>query len=268
MIPHYMPQATDPSFKIYSKAKRQQWNAADRVDWTLPHVLEPMIASVSPGLAREYDRYFYSQVFLGEQTAMMACGRLLTDAPDIESRLYLASQVYDEARHTEVFGALAEKLGGVYRARTPFVELFEQTMAADLYEARILAVHVLVEGVSLLAFRQIHENTPSPLVAAIMDGVVEDEARHVGFGEVALKLRSEGWSKAKRAHLEGYLEEWWKLYRSGVVSEDPELKKLLPRRVLDEIERVQGERRTLLAEMQAELRRRLERYGLTLRMSE
>jgi hypothetical protein len=265
LIPVYLPDPAHSSFRIYSKAKRQQWNASEHIDWTLPHLPDPAIAAVSPGLARELDRYFFSQLFFGEQAAMMACGQLLGDAPDMESRLYLASQVYDEARHVEVFGRLSEMLGGVNSVKTPFTEIFERGLAADLYETRILCTHVLVEGAGLVALRALRETTHSPLVATILDSVMEDEARHTGFGEAELRMRASTWSPALRSHLEGTLADWWRLYCAGHEVEDGELMKLLPQRVRDVLRTMRRERLEVLASIQIELRKRLQRYGLTLR---
>ena len=65
-----------------------------------------------------------SQFLHGEQLAMFVAGQLAAAVPWIDAKLYGATQVMDEARHTEVFSRyLHEKLGMSMPSRTPPVAL-------------------------------------------------------------------------------------------------------------------------------------------------
>ena len=75
--------------KALSDEKREQF-AARRSAWTL------------------------SQFLHGEQGALLCCGQLVEAVPDIDGKLYAATQVIDEARHVEVFHRYITRLDQVY----------------------------------------------------------------------------------------------------------------------------------------------------------
>jgi hypothetical protein len=50
-----------------------------------------------------------------------------------------------------------------------------------------LGMQVLIEGLALAAFASIRDYAKNPLAAAVNAYVMEDEARHVAFGRIALR---------------------------------------------------------------------------------
>lgn len=101
----------------------------------------------------------------------------------IEVSMFLATQMMDEARHTDVFLKRA-RLGGaglgvssVTTARS-LLSLLEQ---ADFTEAAFL-LSVLGEGTFLDLLRFIEDHAPDALTAEIARRTRADETRHVHFG--------------------------------------------------------------------------------------
>jgi hypothetical protein len=261
----FTPEEDSRTFRIYSKAKREQWDAAADIDWTLPHVLNPEIAAVSPGLAREMDRSAITQVYFGEQAAVAGCARLVNAAPDMESRLFLTSQVFDEGRHVEVFGRFLEALGGVRRCSPHLFELLDRVLECQVYEAMVLGTHILFEGSALITLRAMHRTTASPLLSAILKSVLRDERRHTGFGEDQLRMRADRLSPALRRELEDTMSDWWKLFARVYHTDDAELLTLVPPHVAKVIAESWRLRLDELAKIQVDMHERLRRYGLTFR---
>ena len=50
-----------------------------------------------------------------------------------------------------------------------------------------LGMQVLIEGLALAAFQRIRDTAKNPLAAAVNAYVMQDEARHVAFGRIALR---------------------------------------------------------------------------------
>jgi hypothetical protein len=61
-------------------------------------------------------------------------------------------------------------------------------VAAGDWEAAVFAQNVILETMEYTVFRA-HASTADPVTAAILDGVVKDERRHLGFGENDLGQR-------------------------------------------------------------------------------
>src|SRR5438105_6234532 len=50
-----------------------------------------------------------------------------------------------------------------------------------------LTMQILIEGLALAAFQRIRDQSKNPLAAAVNAYVMQDEARHVAFGRLALR---------------------------------------------------------------------------------
>lgn len=63
----------------------------------------------------EYQAWMVNQFLHGEQGALVTTARLVETVPDMESKVYAASQVADEARHVEAYARYIDtKLGVTY----------------------------------------------------------------------------------------------------------------------------------------------------------
>jgi P-aminobenzoate N-oxygenase AurF len=213
--------------RLYAKGKQQQWDAEKRIDWSLEvdpddpmQIAEEMMPLYGTPL---YDRLserqrsdlrYHSQVhnlsqFLhGEQGALICAARIVQDVPTLESKFYAATQVMDEARHVEAYRRLlTEKFRFAYPISPPLKRLLEQALTDRRWDFTYLGMQVLIEGLALAAFQRIRDYAKNPLCQAVNAYVMQDEARHVAFGRIALREYYPQLSAAERREREQFIVE-------------------------------------------------------------
>jgi rubrerythrin len=192
---------------IYERAKLAQWNAATDVAWdTEVPFGEPlpddsgfaMASFASSPLARHgrpmWDRFRWelqawlvSQFLHGEQAALVVAARLVETVPDLDSKLFAASQAIDEARHVEVFSRyLREKTPEVYPVTASLSHLIGDILADSRWDITALGMQIIVEALAMAAFRLADSTFHDDLIKQIAGLVARDEARHLSFGVLAL----------------------------------------------------------------------------------
>src|SRR2546430_16438314 len=79
-------------------------------------------------------------------------------------------------------------------------------------------MQVLIEGLPLAAFASIRDHARNPLAAAVNAYVMEDEARHVAFGRIALRDYYPQLTDAERDEREEFAVEACYLMRDRFLS--------------------------------------------------
>ncbi|MFJ9039562.1 ferritin-like domain-containing protein [Streptomyces sp. NPDC102406] len=197
----------DRLLALYQKGKDKQWDGAKRIDWELevdpydplgtpdeamslygtPHWAK-MTEKDKGELRKHYASWQFSQFLHGEQGAMVCAARIVESVPDLDAKLYSATQTMDEARHAEVYGRfLHEKIGMLYPINDNLQALLGDTLRDSRWDMPYLGMQVLIEGLALAAFGMIRDTTDKPLPKQILAYVMQDEARHVAFGRMALR---------------------------------------------------------------------------------
>ncbi len=128
----------------------------------------------------------------GETIALEGAGGLIRIAPNREAKVFLATQTIDEGRHLEILTKRMEELGvedvdGEIAKRTnPYLLQFRdrllQLVDAGEWESALFAQNVVLEAMEFAAFCN-HMETADKRTQAILEGIVKDERRHMGFGE-------------------------------------------------------------------------------------
>jgi len=192
---------------LYEKGKQRQWNAAERIDWSqeldpenpeqLPDESMPIFGSppylrMTPEervMARtHFQAWQLSQFLHGEQGALLCTAKIVQQVPDIDAKFYAATQVIDEARHVEAYSRLLhEKFRLAYPITPTLKRLLDGVLSDSRWDMTYLGMQVLIEGLALAAFAQIRDQAQNPLAAAVNAYVMQDEARHVAFGRLALR---------------------------------------------------------------------------------
>jgi hypothetical protein len=193
--------------RLYENAKRDQWNASADIPWQTPVDPESEIISdlgiaiygtpLWESLDRQKQleirrlqlRYTLSQFLHGEQLALVTASQLVECAPDLEAKYYAATQVMDEARHVEVFARyLTQTIGETVFAPAPLVRgILGELIKTPEWDIKYLGVQVLLEGLALATFHFIHDTCQEPVLKQVLRYVLKDEARHVAFGNIALR---------------------------------------------------------------------------------
>jgi hypothetical protein len=191
---------------LYTKATRAQWISEDVLPWKTdvdfdqplgPEQLVPLYGSdiynrMTPkerhAINLETLAWTLSQFMHGEQGALLATAQLVDSVTDLDSKLYAATQVADEARHVDVYNRYVhEKLGFSYPVNSHLKTLLDMILKDSRWDMKFLGMQIMVEGLALAAFAMIRNNTDEPLLKQLTAYVMGDEARHVAFGVLSLR---------------------------------------------------------------------------------
>jgi hypothetical protein len=219
---------------LYQRGKDKQWDAAKRIDWALPvdptNVMEtgdelnPIYGSRQwdklnqaerDELAIHLSSWLFSQFLHGEQGALTVAARIVESVPDMDSKFYAATQAMDEARHVELFSRfIKEKIGSYYPMNPDLGRLLADALSDSRWDMPYLGMQVLIEGLALAAFGVHRDITANALVKQLLAYVMQDEARHVAFGRLALRDYYAGLTSAERADREEFVVEGCYLMRN------------------------------------------------------
>jgi hypothetical protein len=192
---------------LYEKGKRLQWNANERIDWSqdldpenpaqLPDQTIPIYGSAvwdrmtnaeKATLRHHFQAWQLSQFLHGEQGALVCTAKIVQQVPAMDAKFYAATQVIDEARHVEAYARLLHtKYQLTYPINPHLKQLLDQTLSDSRWDFTYLGMQVLIEGVALASFGLIRDQSQNPLAASVTAYVMQDEARHVAFGRLALR---------------------------------------------------------------------------------
>ncbi|MGA7435336.1 MAG: ribonucleotide-diphosphate reductase subunit beta [Solirubrobacterales bacterium] len=199
-----------PSYeKLFSRWENQGWNSEDidfsqdAVEWT---------SGVWNEDQKEFLQWSLSSFFLGEERVTTELLPFAIAAPSHESRLFLATQISDEARHTvffdrfyrEVFGSDAQSITENLKLQRPQMneqwgELFDgilhdcaETLRMNPGDTAamvrgVTVYMIVIEGTLALTgarflLRYLKEQDLMPGFRLGFTNVNRDESRHVGFG--------------------------------------------------------------------------------------
>jgi ribonucleoside-diphosphate reductase beta chain len=194
--------------QLYNLWERQQWATQDidftqdRIDWH----------ERIPDEERFQRMYGLSSFFIGEQKVAEELGPMMRAAPTEEMRIFLCTQIADEARHVRFFNRFYDEVG-VLQATTlqdrlaetsehvnpEFDQLFDEMLkgrvdrlarAPEDLEALVEAVtlyHMVIEGMLALTGQHfiLQYNEEVGTLPGFVEGfnnIARDEHRHVAFG--------------------------------------------------------------------------------------
>jgi len=179
----------------------------DRADWlSLPEGIRQVMQNTM------------TLFFIGEQAVTDTLAPLLHAAPYEDERIFLATQIADEARHTVFFQRFFEEVlevgGGLHAALDAvapgategFRRIFEHQLrdAMDLVRREpenltawvegVVTYHLIIEGYLAITgqrslLRTLKQVGLMPGFREGFTSVARDESRHIGFGVLALKRR-------------------------------------------------------------------------------
>ncbi|HWN70728.1 MAG TPA: ferritin-like domain-containing protein [Haliangium sp.] len=196
--------------ELYQRAKQGQWDGATYLPWdTDVDPLNPEVPILPDGYLdfRVFERHgvrlsagerrkllyslaawMLSQFLHGEQGALMAAAQVTEAVQFFDGKLYGATQVVDEGRHVEVFHRyLDTKLEKLYQINDNLFVLIDALMRDSRWDMKFLGMQIMIEGLALGAFGVLYQITAEPLLKGLLKMVIQDEARHVHYGVLALR---------------------------------------------------------------------------------
>ena len=230
----------DKLLNLYEKGKRLQWNASERIDWSLD--LDPenpqqlpdeaipifgsavwnrMTAAEKATVRRHFQAWQISQFLHGEQGALVCTAKIVQQVPSIDAKFYGATQVVDEARHVEAYSRLLhEKFDLLYPINAHLQQLLADTLSESRWDFTYLGMQVLIEGVALAAFGLIRDQAQNQLAKQVTAYVMQDEARHVAFGRMTLRDYYPQLTQKERDEREEFVVEGCYLLRDRFLAEE------------------------------------------------
>jgi ribonucleoside-diphosphate reductase beta chain len=201
--------------QLYELWERQQWRtqdidfAQDRADWR-----------GFPEEERFQRMYGLSSFFIGEQRVTDELGPMIRAAPTEEMKIFLSTQIADEARHVRFFDRFYAEVGVLEsdsltarlketasHLNPAFNELFDQMLGSrtrrlgqepDDQQALVEAVtlyHMVIEGMLALTgqhfiidYNEREETLPGFVLGFNL--IARDEHRHVAFGARFLREKA------------------------------------------------------------------------------
>jgi hypothetical protein len=223
---------------LYEKAKRDQWNGTTQLAWDtdvdpehgiLPQELNPLngygpYERLTP---KEKDRLRHGQVALqlsqflhGEQGALIVASQLVGAVPWMDAKFYAGSQTMDEARHVEVFSRyLSEKLEWQWPVNESLKHLLDATITDGRWDFKYLGMQIIIEGLAMAAFGNLHQITQEPLLKDLIKYVMRDESRHVAFGVLSLTDYYDDMPENERRDREDFIIYACELMRNRLVGD-------------------------------------------------
>jgi hypothetical protein len=230
----YTVQAPDLR-RLYENAKRDQWNVSRDIDWTINVDPErgifadelidghgtPTISSLDDRTFKrlnvEFSCWRISQLLHGEEGAMLACSQLVDMVPGNDAKFFMATQVVDEARHTEVLSRyLLDKCdGNIFPMTGNVKKLFDYILGHGKWFVKTVGLQLLAETFAVSVFRMLMDSAKDPLLREICRRILTDESRHMGFSVLSLPDEIRGLSSGDLHELEDFTHEALVLLLSG-----------------------------------------------------
>lgn len=220
------PVRLPTSRQLYGRWERQQWSVAevgvtrDTQEW----------AALRPFYRKELLSAL-AELEVGEVCVTETLSSLVESAPTTDHRIYLCTQLADEARHvrffqsylTEAVGMDVESSEGQHAldATTDYAQVFAPRLQQATDQAResaeegawysaVVLYHLITEGVlaatALRTTREVVRTLKLPALGEGLTNVIRDESRHVSFGLAAVR---EGVQN-------GYGDTIWLAYAAGM----------------------------------------------------
>ncbi len=172
--------------ELYEEAVARQWSATRDIPWNelqeLPDDVEHAMCQLCTTLSEV-------EMIAADLPAKWMW-RMNHDF--LEAKMFLCTQIMDEARHSEVFRkrALANG-GGLLKSRGGTTSLLRTILEAKTYTQASALMHLLGEGFILDIFRQGELISPTDVEKRIFRMAMQDEARHVAYGTLHLRYAIE-----------------------------------------------------------------------------
>jgi hypothetical protein len=175
--------SNERQMRLWHQGIRKQWSAED-LDWKTPR-------RIGGEKIRDQLGRVLTPVLTGEQSALYSVSGLipvLGHQSQVPAQFYLTTWAVDEARHTELFARFFGRID-----REPLS--IRKFPAGFLFQSRIISkdpaewlTGVLAsESMAQVVSHELRDLDLDPVLSDICAGILEDEARHLGFNHIYIE---------------------------------------------------------------------------------
>jgi rubrerythrin len=230
---HHVYDSEQPDMRrLYEQAKIDQWNAATDIDWDRPldsdggliaddlvdihgtKFWDGLSEAQRVELNRCVSRWRISTLMAGEHGAMLVCSQLVENVQGQDAKLFQATQVVDEARHNEVLHRYVTlRLDGeTYPLAGNVREIFDTLLGTSAWYLKTIGLQLVAETFAVSLFRMLAESSKDEILRQVCRRILQDEARHMGFGMLSLPAVVAEATAAERREMEDFAV--WALNRT------------------------------------------------------
>lgn len=191
--------------RLYQLAGKKFWQTHKDLDWTaidtsqLPEqqeseplrgfeAYEQLTFSQRCQISWQRHGMEISEILHGEQAALLIASQLLSMIEGNNGKLFISTQVSDEARHVEFFSRYLQACGqNIHQPSVYLQQIITQALESPELSVKLSICHILIESLALARFRELRQGSCAPLLRSAMTMILNDEARHVNFGTDLLR---------------------------------------------------------------------------------
>ena len=175
---------------------------------------------------------------------MLLCSQLVNCVEGQDAKLFQATQVADEARHNEVLQRYIDLRleGRTYPMAGNVRELFDTLLGTSSWYLKTIGLQLVAETFAVSLFRMLAESSKDDVLREVCRRILQDEARHMGFGMLSLPDVVTQASERERHEMEDFTV--WALVRTltGIFPLPAYEEMGFSRAEIDEIKRLRRDR--------------------------
>ncbi|MDX1384889.1 MAG: hypothetical protein R3190_14650 [Thermoanaerobaculia bacterium] len=199
VIPHLEKERI---LRLWHQAQEDQWSAKS-IHWDAPQVIQSRASK--DRMAR-----LLTPILMSEQSAFNSASALLPvlgEEGEDESQYYLATWVVDEARHAELFYRLFKRFdrAPLSPRRFPAVYFLQSKIYSEDMSV-FLAGLLIIEVMAKKSMTELLRIDVDPALSEICEGILRDEARHLGFNRIYVEDKLSRLEAADPASAQAYAD--------------------------------------------------------------
>jgi hypothetical protein len=174
----------DPALRLYERSLAGQWNADRGIDWKLP----TDVATPEMDAAR---KRLINELYWSEQQSLWTVVRMNEPIRkyfnDHHFSLCAAAHTFDESRHAYVLERYCRQINGLDKCPMLWTVI---TRVADFMGSSVVNYFhsiLISETLGEVLFAMLRKSHADPLLKAICENALRDEARHIAYVTEALK---------------------------------------------------------------------------------
>src|SRR6202035_778596 len=209
---HHVYDSEQPDMRrLYEQAKIDQWNAATDIDWEQP--LEGDGGLIADDLVDIHGTKFWDRLSEAQRVELNRCvsrWRISTLMGGEHGAMLVCSQLVE---NVVVHRYVTLRLDGeTYPLAGNVREIFDTLLGTSAWYLKTIGLQLVAETFAVSLFRMLAESSKDAILRQVCRRILQDEARHMGFGMLSLPAVVAEASAAERREMEDFAV--WALNRT------------------------------------------------------